>query len=221
MTSIKFATMPKTKTLKRNVSNSKAKRRSIDLRQAIDFHPASYIEGSLAVGRIFREYKRITGGADGSVTGLNGSIRPLDLVRILGALEIQGREFIDFGAGDGRVLVSAIVGSATKATGYELPENRAHGTILSAVLRSIERGADSGVEPLKNMVHWVGRDIERLLSIPSCPSLKSCAYSFWVGMPLETQEHILLLCASSQSISALAVFQDRKWRHPDEGDLIS
>ena len=98
------------------------------MRQAIDFHPASYIEGSLAVGRIFRKYKRITGGADGSVTGLNGSIRPLDLVRILGALEIQGREFIDFGAGDGRVLVSAIVGSATKATGYELPDNRAHGT---------------------------------------------------------------------------------------------
>ena len=127
--------MPKTKTLKRNVSNSKAQSTRIDLRQAIDFHPASYIEGSLAVGRIFRKYKRITGGADGSVTGLNGSIRPLDLVRILGALEIQGREFqvIDFGAGDGRVLVSAIVqpiivGSATKATGYELPDNRKHRT---------------------------------------------------------------------------------------------
>jgi len=213
--------MPKMRSRKPKASNNKAQSARIDLRQAINFQPASYIEGSRAVGRIFREYKRITGGADGSVTGLNGSIRPLDLVRILGALEIQGREFIDFGAGDGRVLVSAIVGSATKATGYELPDNRAHGTILSAVLRSIEKGAaDSGVESLKTIVHWIGRDIESLLSIPSCPSLKSCAYSFWVGMPLETQEHILLLCASSQSISALAVFQDRKWRHPDEGDLI-
>ena len=82
------------------------------------------------VGRIFRIYKKITGGADGSVAGLNGSIRPLDLVRILGALEIQGREFIDFGAGDGRVLLSAILGSATKASGYELPVNIAQYCML-------------------------------------------------------------------------------------------
>ena len=91
--------------------NSKAQSAArIDLRQVISFHPASYKEGSRVVGRIFRIYKKITGGADGSVAGLNGSIRPLDLVRILGALEIQGREFIDFGAGDGRVLLSATSG---------------------------------------------------------------------------------------------------------------
>jgi len=103
--------------------NGGAKPASIDLRQVISFHSASYQEGSRVVGRIFRIYKKITGGADGSVAGLNGSIRPLDLVRILGALEIQGREFIDFGAGDGRVLLSAILGSAKKASGYELPVN--------------------------------------------------------------------------------------------------
>ena len=44
----------------------------IDLRQVISFHPASYKEGSCVVGRIFRIYKKITGGADGSVAGLNG-----------------------------------------------------------------------------------------------------------------------------------------------------
>ena len=110
------------------------------------------------VGRIFRIYEKITGGADASVAGLNSSIRPLDLVRILGALEIQGREFIDFGAGDGRVLLSAILGSATKASGYELPENKAHRTILLAVLRSIEKETDSGVEFFQAAVHWIGRD---------------------------------------------------------------
>jgi hypothetical protein len=172
------------------------------------------------VGRIFRIYKKITGGADGSVAGLNGSIRPLDLVRILGALEIQGRKFIDFGAGDGRVLVSAILGSATKASGYELPENKAHRTILQAVLRYIEKETDSGVEFFEAAVHWIGRDIDRLQSIPSCPSSQSCIYSFWVGMPLPTQKKILLLCASSQNVSALAVFRDRKWRDPDQGELL-
>ena len=206
---------------KPNVLNNKAQSAArIDLRQVINFHPASYKEGSRVVGRIFRIYKRITGGADGSVAGLNGSIRPLDLVRILGALEIQGREFFDFGAGDGRVLLSAILGSATKASGYELPENKAHRTILHAVLRSIEKETDSGVDGLGADVHWIGRDIDSLLSIPSCPSSQLCVYSFWVGMPLPTQEHILHLCASSQSISALAIFRDRKWRHPDEGNLL-
>lgn len=200
--------------------NGGAKPASIDLRQVISFHSASYQEGSRVVGRIFRIYKKITGGADGSVAGLNGSIRPLDLVRILGALEIQGREFIDFGAGDGRVLLSAILGSATKASGYELPVNKAHSTILHAVLRSIEKETDSGVEFFEAAVHWIGRDINSLQSIPSCPSSQSCIYSFWVGMPFPTQEKILLLCASSQNVSALAVFRDRKWRHPDEGDLL-
>jgi hypothetical protein len=135
-------------------------------------------------------------------------------------LEIQGRELIDCGAGDGRVLLSAILGSATKASGYELPVNKAHSTILHAVLRSIEKETDSGVEFFEAAVHWIGRDINWLQSIPSCPSSQSCIYSFWVGMPFPTQEKILLLCASSQNVSALAVFRDRKWRHPDEGDLI-
>ena len=178
------------------MQHGEAKSARIDLRQVICFHPASYKDCSRVVGKFFRIYRKITGGADGSVAGLNGSIRPLDLVRILGALEIQGREFIDFGAGDGRVLVSAILGSATKASGYELPENRAHRTILHAVLRSIEKETDSGVEFFEAAVHWIGRDINRLLSIPSCPSSQSCIYSFWVGMPLPTQEKILLLCAS-------------------------
>ena len=178
------------------MQNGEAKSARIDLRQVICFHLASYKDCSRVVGKFFRIYRKITGGADGSVAGLNGSIRPLDLVRILGALEIQGREFIDFGAGDGRVLVSAILGSATKASGYELPENKAHRTILHAVLRSIKKETDSGVEFLEAAVHWIGRDINRLLSIPSCPSSQSCIYSFWVGMPLPTQEKILLLCAS-------------------------
>jgi len=69
--------------------NGDAKPARIDLRQVISFHLASYQEGSRVVGRIFRIYKKITGGADGSVAGLNGSIRPLDPVRILGALEIK------------------------------------------------------------------------------------------------------------------------------------
>ena len=202
---------------KPKVSSGGAKHARIDLTQVINFHPASFIEGSRVVGRIFRTFKRISGGADGNVAGLNGSIRPLGLVRILGEMEIQGREFIHFGAGDGRVLLSAIIGSAAKASGYELPENKAHRTIFNAVLRSIKNRSDSGVESSETAIHWIGRDIESLQSIPGCPS---CVYSFWVGMPLDVQEHILRLCASSISISTFAVFRDRKWRHLDEGELL-
>ena len=55
-----------------DISSAACDAKRIDLRQVISFHPASYKEGSCVVGRIFRIYKKITGGADGSVAGLNG-----------------------------------------------------------------------------------------------------------------------------------------------------
>jgi hypothetical protein len=50
------------------------------------------------------------------------------------------------------------------------------------------------------------------------PNLTNCVYSFWVGMPLWTQNHILELCAGCPTVDTLAVFKDQKWRTPDEGE---
>jgi hypothetical protein len=50
------------------------------------------------------------------------------------------------------------------------------------------------------------------------PNLTNCVYSFWVGMPLWTQNRILKLCAGCPTVDTLAVFKDQKWRTPDEGE---
>ena len=157
---------------------------------------------------VYQLFKKISCGADGSVSGINGSIRPSCLAHVLDALIVDGRELIDFGAGDGRVLVASLAKGASRAHGYELPANGAHQFVLNAVLEKIrERGR----------VHWISKDINNLSELPGGAS---CAFSFWVGIPLVTQENILRLCATSHSIKSLGVFRDSKWRNPDDGELL-
>jgi hypothetical protein len=66
----------------------------------------------------------------------------------------------------------------------------------------------------QDRVDWIGKDILDLNELNGSPS---CAFSFWVGLPLPVQEHILWLCTETRSIRSIAVFKDRKWGHPDQG----
>ena len=86
------------------------------------------------IGTIYRMFRKISGGADGGVSGVNGSICPSCLKKVLCALEVNGREFIDFGAGDGRALLASLLKGATRAYGYELPANKAHRFVLNAIV---------------------------------------------------------------------------------------
>jgi len=167
----------------------------------------SPVDRHQSIGRIYRLFKKISGGADGSVAGVNGSIRPSCLANIFSSLGVDGCEFLDFGAGDGRVLIASISKGATKAYGYELPENGSHRLVLNAVLKYTEHDAISRLQ-------WISQDINHLFELPGSAS---CAFSFWVGIPLATQEKILHLCAASPMINSLAVFKDMKWRQPDDG----
>ena len=54
------------------------------------------------------------------------------------------------------------------------------------------------------------QDINDKRTGESLPKSEFSAYSFWVGMPLNTQMRILELCACSACVS-LTVFKDRKW----------
>ncbi len=172
-----------------------------------------------AVGVIYRHFKRCSGGADGGVVGTNGSIRAACLVRMLRALKIKGREIVDFGAGDGRVLHAAMAAGATNANGYELPANKAHKFVFDAVrkkLHSDTTGALSTCRVSWSKANWFPLDIDRIRQMPGNPQ---CVYTFWVGMPFKTQEHILTLCAQSPTVRAIAVFRDRKWPKPEDGPL--
>ena len=158
-------------------------------------------EGVRAIQKIYRRMHKLSGGADGGVSGFNGSIRPKPLAKILRALIVNGNEFVDFGAGSGRVLFSAVAEGASRAYGYELPEIEGMKYVFDAAVRTSANQADDRLE-------WIGKDISSLTKLNGSPS---CAFSFWVGFPLPIQEHILQLCAETESIQTIAVFKDSKW----------
>ena len=59
----------------------------------------------IKVDRIFKTLKSVTMGyCHGGVSGMNGSVRPTSLIRIVSALGRHGGMFFDFGCGYGLVL---------------------------------------------------------------------------------------------------------------------
>ena len=114
---------------------------NIEANKATETLGAAVREGNVdlcaRVNSIYQHFKRCSGGADGGVVGMNGSVRATCLVRALQALRVQGKELVDFGAGDGRVLLAAIASGASKAAGYELPDNSAHQFVFDAVVEAI------------------------------------------------------------------------------------
>jgi hypothetical protein len=162
-------------------------------------------DGVRTIQKVYRKFEKISGGADGGVAGFNGSIRPKCLAQVLRALSVNGNELVDFGAGSGRVILSAVAEGASRSYGYELPENKGMKYIF-----------DSMASAVKDRVRWIGKDILDLEELNGSPS---CAFSFWVGFPLPVQEHILQLCSETASVRTIAVFKDSKWRHADQGML--
>ena len=162
------------------------------------YSSATRDDGVRAIQNIYRRFEKISDGAEGGVSGFNGSIRPKSLAQILRALCVKGNELVDFGAGSGRVLFSALSEGAARAYGYELPVNTGMKLVFDAVVRT---SATQHVE-------WIGQDILGLSELNGSPS---CAFSFWVGFPLPVQEHILQLCAETESVQTIAVFRDSKW----------
>ncbi len=179
---------------------------------------------SKVVGCIWRTFRRIGDGADGGVVAMNGNLRPTSLVRVLRALKPEKSDFLDFGAGDGRVLHAAMASRASTAKGFELPANKAHKFVFDAVGKELHSDASSILSTLRvawSNAEWCSQDIDSIRRIPGnsrrMPGNSQCVYSFWVGMPLQTQTRILRLSAQSPAVKAIAVFRDRKWPKPESG----
>jgi len=164
-------------------------------------------DGVRTIQKIYRRFEKISDGAEGGVAGFNGSIRPTCLAHVLRALSVKGNELVDFGAGSGRVILSAVVEGASRSYGYELPENKGMKYIFDAMLIA-------SATLTQDRVEWMGKEILDLKELNGSPS---CAFSFWVGFPLPVQEHILQLCSETTSVQTIAVFKDSKWRRPDQG----
>ena len=144
------------------------------------------------------------------VSGFGESVRPMSIARILRAMPVRGNGLVDFGAGLGRVVISAILEGASRSYGYELPANEGMKTLFDSVVAASSF-------PETDTLEWIGKDILEISELNGSPS---CAFSFWVGLPYNVQEHILHLCSKTASIKAIAVFKDRKWSQADEGLIL-
>ena len=122
------------------------------------------------------------------------------------ALGVKDNELVDFEAGSGRVLISAVAEGASRSYGYKLPENKGMKYVF-----------DSMASAVKDRVKWIGKDILDLEELNGSPH---CVFSFWVGFPLPVQERILQLCTQTATVKTIAVFKDSKWRHADQGIIM-
>jgi hypothetical protein len=138
------------------------------------------------------------------------------MVRIIRAMKVRGSAVVDFGASEGRALLAAIAGGATKGDGYELPDNKAHKFVFDAVCKELhsENAVLSSGRINYSGAKWHAMDIH---GIGQLEVGTHCAFSFWVGMPLGTQECILSLCAKCPTLRYITVFRDHKWPKPIDG----
>lgn len=94
----------------------------------------------LAIRDVYAQFKRSSmGGCDGRSCGCNGSLAPIWLSRVFEMLGIFGQRLVDLGAGEGRVLVAALVCGAHNVLGYELPENQGSKYLFDSVLKTMDR----------------------------------------------------------------------------------
>jgi len=94
---------------------------------------------------------------------------------------------------------------AESATGYELEANKGHLFAFDAVRASPEF-KQVCTKGGKAVICWHDIDLLELL-----PWGSRSVYSFWVGMPLQTQERILDLATRCPTVQAVAVYRDSKW----------
>lgn len=165
------------------------------------------------VNVVYRVMKRCGDGADGGGIGVNGSVTASSLVTILNSIHAHDNILVDLGAGDGRVILAALTVGANKAVGFELPENSSYRLLFCAARRMLQNNL-KGVPVDWSRAEWTPRDIDALQTLECNPY---CIFSFWVGMPFDTQQHILFLCNSCLSVKEFAVFRDRKWTKPEQG----
>ncbi len=182
------------------------------------------------IQRIYRLYRKLSNGCDGKHVGLGGSLSSKSMALIVRAMNIFGSNFVDFGAADGRAMLSAWAAGAGSVVGFELPDNMAQKLVFDAVLARLPHRAI-------RRVNWLASDIDMVIirhvpvsvqppilifhyffwQMTKIPKGSDSAFAFWVGMPYSTQVGILDLCAGCPTMETITVFRDRKWNMPDAG----
>jgi hypothetical protein len=122
----------------------------------LDLHPRETIR------RVYAHFRKASDGCDGSTGfGFYGFLNVRSLFLIFQALGVRERKLVDLGAGDGKVLASAMRCNARSVVGYELPSNSAHKYIYDAVLRRIFPNPIQHNQ-IKPMAQWLAKDIDKV-----------------------------------------------------------
>lgn len=148
---------------------------------------------------VYSQFKRSSmGGCDGRSRGFNGSLTPIWLFRVFQMLGIFGQRLVDLGAGEGRVLIAALVCGADRVLGYELPENRGSKNLFDSVLKTMDRNNDDP-DPLyyTNRASWQPRDIDQVgLGIQGLSFTKLFVLKFIFGRCLQFRTKQLVFSLS-------------------------
>ena len=131
----------------------------------LDLHPRETIR------RVYAHFRKASDGCDGSTGfGFYGFLNVRSLFHIFQALGVRERKLVDLGAGDGKVLASAMRCNARSVVGYELPSNSAHKYIFDAVLRRIFSNPIQ-YNQIKPMAQWLAKDIDQVFFRHAIPRL--------------------------------------------------
>ena len=113
------------------------------------------------IRRVYANFRSAAGGCDGATGfGFNGCLNVTSLFLLFQAIGLRGRNVVDLGAGEGRVMASALKIGAKSVVGYELPANSAHKYVYDAVLRRIFDRIDSN--SMASDDQWLAKDIDQV-----------------------------------------------------------
>ena len=81
---------------------------------------------------------------------------PKSMALVVHAMALFGSNFVDFGAADGRAMLSAWVSGAGSVVGFELPDNKSQKLVFDAVLARLPHRAISSTK-------WLASDIAMVI----------------------------------------------------------
>lgn len=139
----------------------------------LDLHPRETIR------RVYAHFRKASDGCDGSTGfGFYGFLNVRSLFLIFQALGVREKKLVDLGAGDGKVLASAMRCNARSVVGYELPSNSAHKYIYDAVLRRVFPNPIQHNQ-IKPMAQWLAKDIDKVFFVVWSRDYQYLSWNFY------------------------------------------
>jgi hypothetical protein len=116
----------------------------------------------LKVKRVYTIVRTVCDNAHGNVAGFYGTVTPHSLYKIFSELDVYGSIFVDFGAGTGIPMGAAMALGASRAYGFELPENKANKIIFHASVNRMASKQCFNDQSILHRAHFRLKDIMKV-----------------------------------------------------------